>query len=257
MGSMYVLVSWLSLTQAPTALNRAALREQALRVAEQEDIFQACALLEVGDRPSDIAEDYALLVGEVYRQQRHIPRMLAFGQAGLSFCLREARRLRDTQPQRAAALSLQAQTIAYNLATNTWPGWNEPGVTLTTTDLAFGREAARLNLRLAQELARDAETQGQAHWLLGAHDLARQAWADAEQAFRQAEQQFAQAHKHELVLLARGYRALALRGQPAQRATGNALWQKTLQELTASSQPAAAVYADQVRTAERLFLPPP
>lgn len=257
MGTMCVLLSCLCQAQAPPALNRAALREQALLVAEKDDVFQACALLEVGDRPLDIAEDYLLVVGELYRQHKHIPRMLAFGQAGLSFCLREARRLRDTHPQRASDLLVQAQTIAYNLGVNTWPGWNTPGVTLTATDLAFGREAARLNLRLAHELARDAETLGRAHWLIGAHELARHAWVDAEQAFRLAEQQFAQSHQNELLLLARGYRALALRGQPAQRAVGSALWQKTLQELTASTQPDAAVYAKQLRTAERVLLPPP
>ena len=41
-----------------------------------------------------------------------------------------------------SSLRLQGKKLAYNLAADTWPGWNEPGIVITTSDLDAGLDAA-------------------------------------------------------------------------------------------------------------------
>ena len=54
----------------------------------------------------------------------------------------------DTEASRFfAARSLG---LSFDIASFTWPGWDEPGVTVTLALRAVGLEAARLNFRLAQ-----------------------------------------------------------------------------------------------------------
>jgi hypothetical protein len=253
-----VVLSWgLLVAQAPAAINRSQLRERALAIAAAEDNFQAFALLEVGPSPLEIADDYVQLVGDLFHQQKNVPRMLAFGQAGIAFCLREARRQRDTNPRLATELTAQAQTIAATVSANTWPGWNAAGVVLSPTDQAFGRDAARLNLRLVQELERGPEALGQAHWLIGAHALAAGEFAAAEEAFERAEREFERARQAELAWMARGYRALAQKGQPLKRSAGDMLFQQTQRELRAASRADARLFADQLLSAEKTLLKSP
>jgi hypothetical protein len=62
--------------------------------------------------------------------------------------------------------------LSYDIASFTWPGWNEPGVIVTPTLLAAGLEAARLNFNLAQEVQSPEGVRKAAHFILGAQLLA-------------------------------------------------------------------------------------
>ena len=62
--------------------------------------------------------------------------------------------------------------LSYDLASFTWPGWNEPGVVVTPTLQAAGLEAARLNFKLAQEAGSPEGVHKAAHFILGAQLLA-------------------------------------------------------------------------------------
>jgi hypothetical protein len=62
--------------------------------------------------------------------------------------------------------------LSYDIASLTWSGWDEPGVTVSPALQAAGLEAARLNFKLAQN---DQVPDGQrkaAHFILGAQLLA-------------------------------------------------------------------------------------
>src|SRR4051812_49214197 len=59
--------------------------------------------------------------------------------------------------------------MAYNLASFTWPGWNE--VAVSDEQMVIGRDAAKLNLDMATKLNRPPDKVAMAHWLLGAHAL--------------------------------------------------------------------------------------
>jgi hypothetical protein len=125
--------------------------------------------------------------GELMRQlyaKKDLPRSVAIGRAGVQFGLAGAARVAD--PKQVDALRSAAKTIAYNLAANTWPGWDEQGISITAADLAVGRDAARTNLRLARELNKGDIPTSRAHWLLGAHQLAAGDRASARNSFVQA-----------------------------------------------------------------------
>ena len=94
--------------------------------------------------------------------------MIALARAGIHRALFEADRVPTADPDAAEALRGQAKTIAYDLGANLWPGWQDEGIVLTPADLTTGLEAARLNLRLAEQLGRPALPRCNAHWLLGA-----------------------------------------------------------------------------------------
>ena len=123
------------------------------------------------------------LLRQLYNERKLLA-AFAMGRAAVQFGLSAA--AREANPKRAEALRSAAKTAAYNLAANTWPGWDDPGVTLTSSDLAIGLDAARTNLRLARELNKPEIALGRAHWLLGAHQLAAGDRKSARDSFREA-----------------------------------------------------------------------
>ena len=73
--------------------------------------------------------------------------------------------------------------LGYDLASMTWPGWDEAGVELTPEAQATGLAAAEYIARLGDEHDVDPRVQHNSYWMLGAHRLtagdvdgARQAW---------------------------------------------------------------------------------
>lgn len=66
----------------------------------------------------------------------------------------------------------RALALSYDIASLTWPGWNEPEIVITPELQAVGLEAARLNLRLAHEADASADARSGAHFILGAQLLA-------------------------------------------------------------------------------------
>ena len=103
-------------------------------------------------------------------EKKNLSAAVAMGRAGVQFGLAAATRAGEAA--QVDALRSAAKTNAYNLAANTWPGWDEPGVVITPSDCAVGLDAARTNLRLARELKKPEIAMSRAHWLLGAHQLA-------------------------------------------------------------------------------------
>jgi tetratricopeptide (TPR) repeat protein len=76
--------------------------------------------------------------------------------------------------------------ITYDIGSFCWPGWDEPGITVDETTLAFGADVAALNLDLALRLQRPPLAQAMAHWLVGAYELATGRRDDAARYFERA-----------------------------------------------------------------------
>jgi hypothetical protein len=125
----------------------------------------------LGRQDARVAADvYQKLQLDLYWKQRDLPVMVAFSQAGIQHCLTAADKGVDSSE--ALALRGSAKQLAYNLASFTWPGWNEEGIAITASEIAVGLEAARLNYRLAEELGRPDKAKANALWMLGAQQLA-------------------------------------------------------------------------------------
>jgi hypothetical protein len=94
---------------------------------------------------------------------------------------------------------------------------------------------------------------GNAHWLLGAHLMARGEHEHAVAAFAAAAAKFEAASRPVEVLMVEAYRALALRLERPDDAARAETLAKRLAALEAAGTDDAKYYAEQVRTAERAF----
>ncbi len=147
--------------------------DQFLTIAHNHDLFTALDHLHSSGTPTQVATLYDQLLRDAYWKHKNLPLATTLATAGIHFCLTHAHHAHLTpDPSLATSLKSSAKALAYNLASFTWPGWDEPGISPTPADIALGHEAAKLNLRLALELQKPPDKIRNAHWLLGAHLLA-------------------------------------------------------------------------------------
>ena len=138
-----------------------------------------------------------------------------------------------------------AKAISYNLGSFCWPGWAEPGIDIGKKECSFGYDAAKCNLRLGSELKRPAKAMGNAHWLVGAYELASRHFDRAIASFDKAHNTFTE--DRALALMAAGYAELTKHLQ----SMGNA--QRVEDAKTAlinEGSEDAKAFADQLTTVE-------
>lgn len=223
----------------------------AIQIAHEQDTFAAFAKLESRGEPVTIAGLYSQSVFVLYGE-KDVPRMIAFGRAGIQFCLAKAE-VAETE-EAAAKLRGIAKTISYNVGSNCWPGWRDDGIVLEATDVAIGLDLARLNLRLAGELGRPTDKQAAAQWLLGAQLLANEKPDEASDAFVAAARLDAEAGKPVEKLMNLGYAALAEMTVPATRKTATGMFEASVKDLREEGSDDAKFYADQLETARSVFV---
>src|SRR3954454_8130730 len=103
-------------------------------------IHEASESLE-GLTPAERVKRLLELAKDAYWKQKDLARSVAFSEAAIWQGLAGA--------EGDVELRGLVKAAAYNLAANTWPGWNEEGVRPTAEQVAVGRAASELNLRLA------------------------------------------------------------------------------------------------------------
>jgi len=186
------------------------------------------------------------LMKHLYWDVQRLPDVVFFGCAGVQHGLATAERVDD--PDAADDLRNAVRGLSYDLASFTWPGWGEAAMPPGPTDLHAGRHAARLNLSLARELARDDRTLARAHWVTGAHHLAARETARARTAFDRAVRRLTDPSHASERLLHEGYAALVdvLDAQPDDA-------YRTVTARLRDGVPGGPGFADQLDTARRVF----
>src|SRR5579871_4413511 len=123
------------------------LRDTALEYLKQQDFAAAIDYLNRQPDPLAACSAYADLVRHLYWQQKDLPGVVMMAQAGIQYGTAAAEEIgpEDSDPWKEL-LSI-VKGLAYDLGSFTWPGWDEPGITITPADLNTGREAAKTNLR--------------------------------------------------------------------------------------------------------------
>lgn len=227
--------------------------QEVLQAWSEQHASAAFAQLELQGSPEQIAQRYGELAQHLYNERKDVPAMILAARAGIDFSLRRAEELQGTNEKAACTLRGSAKTIAYNLAANCWPGWNDPGVSHGKAECAIGLDAARLNLHLAQELKRPAEALGNAQWLLGAQLLAAGEHDAAAVAFTRSADHFQEAKKPTEQQMALTYQHLAHRLQHPTDPTHATSLQSSLTALEALKNDDGKFFAEQIRTAEEVF----
>lgn len=235
----------------PSSEQELAALQKAWEKLQAEDSMAVCAEFEAIDDPEQTARIYAKFANWLYNEKREIAWMIAFSRAGIQFCLREAARLEKSDPEKSLKLKGLAKGISYNLGANLWPGWDDPGVTLTPEDLKLGLDAAELNLRLGRELKRNAMPMGNAHWLVGAQHLAQGESLSAIASFKQALEEFQKADKRDFQLMVQGYLALSEELFAQEESLPLAEIIGKLKETGTEDGP---FFAEQLRTAKKVFM---
>ena len=138
-----------------------------LDVIERGDLFEVIEQIQIQLEPEAAATAFIELAKSLYHQKKSVSEAVAIARAGIQYCLSGS-----TNPLSRLMLRQKAKVLAFNLAADTWPGWGDPGIVHSASDLDAGRDAARLNLRLVRELERGPLAESKAHWMLGAHLLA-------------------------------------------------------------------------------------
>jgi hypothetical protein len=203
----------------------------------------AVELVQRDGAPADVAARFSALVRDLYWTAKDLPSVVVVARGGIQYCLRMM--AEATSADARASFGGFAQVIANNLGSFTWPGWDEPGMAPGPDDLAAGRDAAELNLKLATELGYSAVRVQNAHWLLGAHLLAA---GDAEGALAE----FEQCNPVSRALFA-GYVTLA--EVVLGRAGAQRTFDDVLDMIEARGGDDAALNRSQLATAHRVFAP--
>jgi hypothetical protein len=179
------------MTQIPRSnsqnlVNESQMVEQALHCLEQADTFTAIEYLNQQPEPLVVTAAYNDLVKDLYWEKRNISQVVAICRAGIQYCSDQAEKVAASNRKMAYSLRSDAKQLAYNLASYTWPGWNEQQIELEPLQIAAGLDAARFNLRLALELDKGDLALSRAYWMLAGHLLAANAVAGAEAGYRRA-----------------------------------------------------------------------
>src|SRR5689334_2295384 len=91
-----------------------------------------------GGTSVEIAKRYQQLANDVYWKSRHAAAAaavaVAVSRGGISYCLTKSLECAATDAAGSLTLRDIAKQMAYNLASFAWPGWDEPGITLTPAD---------------------------------------------------------------------------------------------------------------------------
>ena len=119
--------------------------EALLALIEQSGVFAVIERLCTAPDALGASASFGELARHFYRID--LATAVTLWQAAIQHCLTESAR----GPEREG-LRQKAMAWSFNLGANTWPGWGEHAV--SDAHLAIGRDAARLNLRLAQSSAK-------------------------------------------------------------------------------------------------------
>lgn len=181
--------------------------DNVMKCLAENDSFAAIEYLNRQEDALAVARAFANVVNHLYWKAKNLPYVIAIARAGIQYSLRTAYVNAESNPQFAGELRSMAKSLAYDLASFTWPGWAEEDILVDPSALAAGRDAARVHLRLARELNTSGVPLARAHWMMGAHLWAAGDWDEAQRQFNESVKHAEMARSRAEALLAKGYAA--------------------------------------------------
>ena len=210
----------------------------------------AAVIEELAARPDRVVAAKAVhqAMRDAYWKQKDLGTAIILGRIGVQYSLSTAAAV---DGELAGALRSAAKAICYDLASFTWPGWDEPGIAVGPSDLAIGLDAGKANLRLGVELNKGDLALSRACWMLAGHYLARPEYERARELYDRAAKYAVavKAKADELLSLGFGFLTDLLRspevGEASRRIDEVKLLLKPLED--------GEMFIGQIETAERVF----
>jgi hypothetical protein len=220
-----------------------------LALVQTGKVLEAISIVEAIPDPLEASLAFSELSKRIYREFKDVSSMVALGNAGTQFALANAASSDDSAD--AEKLRKNAKVLAFNTAANCWPGWGDAGIEINQDHLQAGLKLAVLSRDLVSELTLGHKQRGTAHWLIGALALAMGQHAEALAEFQRAKGEFETGGDSDLILMAEGYAALALKAQPESRLAGDHELARILLLLDNRGSKDAQFFAKQLITAEQ------
>jgi hypothetical protein len=215
------------------------------------DTFAAIDYVRKQADPFSIVAVFNDLVGHLYWEDKDLVGVVAIGRAGIQYGLASSAEAEAVNPDAAREILLKVRQIAFNVASYTWPGWAEPGIEPNPTDIALGYDAAKLLVRLVEEMDAKPIKFARAFWMLGVHQLAVGKNARAVQSFSQSASYADAASSRSEHLLARAFGILA-KAQSEPDQTGLAVEMEGIKAELVEEENGPDFVA-QIETAARVF----
>jgi len=231
---------------------RAKIFQNVKSMLENSDSYQVIGYINSLGEPDSVAEIYSNLVMDFYWKEKSLPHVITIARAGIQFCLTKADELQDMETILSREMKKKARIISYNLASFTWPGWDEKGIVITNSDILIGLDAARLNLRLVRELGEDDLKISIAWWAVGAQLMAVQKYDKALEAFQSSKEHAHLAGDNTNELLADGY--IGVTKTIAGDKDGNKILGQAIEELKKLNTEDSKFFIEQLNTVLNVFI---
>lgn len=223
-------------------------------IVKSQDVYVAFEQIEQKQDPTAVVREYMMIARRYYREHKDVPTMTMFARAGIRFALNTARSVDANDKKLVHSLRANAKSLAYNTSANNWPGWQDPGITITKSDLAHGLDLARLNLRLAKTLKANEQAQLNAHWLLGVQLMAAGQTKPALEQLNLARESAPPNELLDYVAMVDGYSALTRLATDTKNAELRSKLNESLVRLN-KTQGDGKFFAAQIKTAAKVFAP--
>lgn len=179
------------------------MKQKAIKILEDQGHAAAIHHLQAQKDPLAVTTTLNDLARHAYWQLHDLDAAVVLAQSGIEYGSEQAK---AAKPEIAREINLLLRAITYNLASYTWPGWNEDWIEEIPADfLHLGMDAAKSCLALTQELEESELRYSRAAWMLAAHQLAAGQYEEAQANFSKAIEHAERAEAHADILLSHGF----------------------------------------------------
>jgi len=220
----------------------------------RQDSFLAIEYLNGMENPLVTAEKYNGLVKDFYWKDKSILKVVFFSRAGIQFCLSKAAVFEKTDKEKRDSFLNHAKSMAYNLASFTWPGWAEKGIKISPSNYKVGLDAAKLNLRLTKKLKMPRKNLSYAYWVLGAQNLANGNPNVGVENFIKAKEAAVQGEMPFFATYVEGCIGIGKIIDDKDSSEGKDKLENAISSLEAYAKSEALFFSKQLKTAEKVFL---
>jgi hypothetical protein len=232
-------------------------REKTFRtvqeIIEEKDLYAAQEYVtNLGDDRS-VVNAFHFLVFDFYYKAKSLVHAVAMANAGIQYCMTRAAQVARTDKAQVGRIMGAAKAMASNIASFSWPGWDEKGITITPQQMRLGLEAAKFAMRIAIEQKYGPGKLSFSYWTLGAQLMANRKYEEAAQAFTSArENAEKQGTNAAGAAMSSGYVGLVkiLAGDAE---AGETLFAESLKALEKIGNKDAQFYAKQLRDVRKVF----
>ncbi len=223
------------------------------KMIDENDSYGAIEMIQGKGDFEEIAQRYEFLVRDLYWQEKALHAVVPIARAGIQYCLIKARELEEKDAESAKKMLNLAKVISFNLSSFTWPGWDEKDIMITGDALVAGLAAAKLNLRLVEELGGDPAQLSNSHWAIGAQYLAMKEYVKAKAAFESAAKYAHKAGSKDAALMNNGYIAMTGILQGADKEKAQVQFDKTVKALEDIGTDDSKFFANQLVSVLKFF----